>query len=66
MLHIEPELVTRAILGALNWTVRWFRPEGTRSAVEVASHLADYLVRGLTLAPELGSSRPSSAEGADS
>jgi AcrR family transcriptional regulator len=43
----DPELVTRAILGALNWTALWFRPEGPRPPSAVAQSLADYLVRGL-------------------
>ncbi len=40
-------LVTRAMLGALNWTVRWFDPRGPRTASEVAEDLARYLVAGL-------------------
>ncbi|HKI91053.1 MAG TPA: TetR/AcrR family transcriptional regulator [Gaiellaceae bacterium] len=44
----EPTLVTRAILGALNWTARWFHPDGRHTAAEVADSMADYLVRGLT------------------
>lgn len=44
----DPTLVTRAMLGALNWTARWFRPEGPRSASWVADSIADYLVSGLT------------------
>ncbi len=40
-------LVTRAILGALNWTTRWFRPDGRQSYTEVAECFADYLVGGL-------------------
>ena len=40
-------LVTRAILGALNWTTRWFRPDGSQSYTDVAECFADYLVRGL-------------------
>ncbi len=43
----DAKLVTRAILGALNWTVRWYRPDGSRSASEIADGMADYLVRGL-------------------
>jgi AcrR family transcriptional regulator len=43
----DPRLVTRAILGALNWTVRWYRPDGPRPATTVASELADYLLDGL-------------------
>lgn len=36
-----------AVLGAINWTARWYRPEGAQSAAEIASKFADYLVRGL-------------------
>jgi AcrR family transcriptional regulator len=43
----DAELVTRAILGALNWTARWYRPDGSRSAVEIGNGMADYLIRGL-------------------
>ena len=48
----DPSLVTRALLGSLNETVRWFRPEGSRSAGEVAREFASYLLRGLR--PEKG------------
>ncbi len=44
----DPKLVTRAILGATNWTARWFRPEGPTPAARVADGLAGFLVRGLT------------------
>jgi len=47
----DPALVTRAILGAMNWTARWFRPDGPQPAGEVAVALADYLARGLAPAP---------------
>ena len=43
----DPKLITRAILGALNWTARWFRPEGPASPSAVAAGLTDYLIRGL-------------------
>jgi AcrR family transcriptional regulator len=43
----DPTLVTRAILGALNWSARWFRPGGPRDATAVAAELANYLVNGL-------------------
>ncbi len=43
----DPVLVTRAMLGALNWTTRWFRPDGSRSYTDVAECFADYLVKGL-------------------
>jgi hypothetical protein len=41
-------VLTRAMLGALNWTATWFRPEGERSADSVAETIATYLLRGLT------------------
>jgi hypothetical protein len=41
-------MVTRAMLGAVNWSARWFRPEGPRPAAVVAAELADYLLRGLS------------------
>jgi AcrR family transcriptional regulator len=43
----DPALVTRAMLGAVNWTARWYRPEGPRSVAEIADSLSEYLVRGL-------------------
>lgn len=46
-------LVTRAVLGAVNWTARWYRPDGTRSVDEIAHSMANYLVRGLLAAPSI-------------
>jgi AcrR family transcriptional regulator len=43
----DPALTTRAILGALNWTTRWYRPGGKLAPAVVAEAFADYLVRGL-------------------
>jgi AcrR family transcriptional regulator len=43
----DATLVTRALLGALNWTARWYRPEGPAAPGVVADAFADYLVRGL-------------------
>jgi AcrR family transcriptional regulator len=47
----DPSLVTRAMLGAVNWTARWYRPEGPQSVAEIADSLSEYLVRGLMPAP---------------
>ncbi|HUK06173.1 MAG TPA: TetR/AcrR family transcriptional regulator [Burkholderiales bacterium] len=44
---VDPALVTRAMLGAVNWTARWYRHDGARSVAEIAESLSDYLVRGL-------------------
>jgi len=43
----DPVLVTRALLGAVNWTARWYRPEGEQRPEVVADAFANYLVRGL-------------------
>jgi AcrR family transcriptional regulator len=47
----DPALVTRAMLGAVNWTARWYRHDGPQSVVQIADSLSDYLVRGLMPAP---------------
>jgi AcrR family transcriptional regulator len=44
---LDSTLVTRALLGASNWTAQWFNPEGRQSVEKIADTLADYLVRGL-------------------
>ena len=43
----DAALVTRAMLGGANWTARWYRPNGPKSADEIAGAIADYLVKGL-------------------
>lgn len=56
----DPALATRALLGALNWSVRWFSPEGALTATQIAEGFADYLIRGLLAKPETSSrARPS-------
>ena len=43
----DSAIVVRAMLGALNWTVTWFNPQGTASASMVADVMAQFLVRGI-------------------
>jgi len=43
----DPKLVTLAILGAINWTIKWYRPDGGQSATKIAREFADYLIKGL-------------------
>jgi AcrR family transcriptional regulator len=46
-LDADAALITRAMLGALNWTVTWYRPAGPKSPRQIADALAAYLLRGL-------------------
>jgi len=43
----DPAIVTRAMLGALNWTATWFRPDGPIPADRVGHTIASFLVRGV-------------------
>ncbi|MEM7354650.1 MAG: TetR/AcrR family transcriptional regulator [Acidobacteriota bacterium] len=47
--QVNVKTTTLAILGAVNWTVKWYRPKGSRSAAEIGHEFADYMVRGLLL-----------------
>lgn len=48
--HVDPKLATLAVLGAVNWTARWYRTNGELSSDEIGSAFADILVRGLMAA----------------
>ncbi len=43
----DAKLLSFAILGAVNWIPRWFKPAGPASSREVADRFADYLIAGL-------------------
>lgn len=45
---VDPKIATFAILGAINWIARWYRPEGGLDAPELGVRFAAYLVGGLT------------------
>ena len=47
LVDMPPAIVTRAMLGAMNWTVTWFRPEGSETAAAVGEVIARFLVRGI-------------------
>lgn len=47
----EPALVVRAILGALNWTVQWYRPDGSLTPGQIAEEFGRYLTHGLIARP---------------
>ena len=45
---VNPKTAAFAILGAINWIARWYRPEGALHAEELGTEFADHLVGGLT------------------
>ncbi|HEY2289919.1 MAG TPA: TetR/AcrR family transcriptional regulator [Thermoanaerobaculia bacterium] len=47
---VDPKVSALAILGAVNWTVKWFRPDGRKSAREIGREQAELLVRGVLAA----------------
>jgi TetR/AcrR family transcriptional regulator len=47
----DAALAARAILGALNWSVRWFSHEGPLTASQIAEEFSYFLIRGLTAKP---------------
>jgi AcrR family transcriptional regulator len=47
---VDAKVAALALFGAVNWTVKWFRPEGGKSAREIGREAAALLVLGL-LAP---------------
>ena len=47
LVDMDPAIVARAMLGAMNWTVTWFRPEGPDTAAAVGEIISRFLVRGI-------------------
>jgi AcrR family transcriptional regulator len=45
--HVDPKLVSFAMLGAVNWIPRWYNPAGPATSQQIAEHFAAYLVDGL-------------------
>jgi len=43
----DPALTTRAILGILNWTITWYRPDGVLEIDEIADRYSNLLLNGL-------------------
>ncbi len=43
----DPAVTSRAILGAINWTVKWFQPRGRQTSRQIGSEIAVLVIRGL-------------------
>jgi AcrR family transcriptional regulator len=46
--RVNSKVAVFAILGAINWIARWYRPEGSIHAPELGAEFAEHLVGGLT------------------
>ncbi len=46
--QVDSKLAVFAILGAINWIAKWYRPDGAVQAPELGEQFANYLVGGLT------------------
>lgn len=44
---VDSKIATFAVLGAINWIARWYRPEGEFHAAELGAAFVDQLLRGL-------------------
>lgn len=53
----NPKIAVFALLGAINWVPKWYRPDGELSAAEVVEALVDLVTSGLAARP-----RPSRAK----
>lgn len=47
----DPALAVRALLGVMNWTITWYRPDGPLSPAAIAGHFADLFLNGLIAHP---------------
>lgn len=48
--RVDVKLVSLALLGAINWTIKWYRPEGPRGAEAIGAVFSDVLIHGLEAA----------------
>jgi len=49
--RVDAKVAAFAILGAINWVARWYRPEGALDADAIGAQFADHLVGGLLTPP---------------
>ncbi len=50
--EVDAKVAAFAMLGALNWISRWYRPEGALDAAAIGEQFADQLVGGLAPPPQ--------------
>jgi hypothetical protein len=45
--EVDPQLLSLAVLGAVNWSHRWYVPTGPASGVELGRAFADFFIEGV-------------------
>ena len=50
----NPKIAVFALMGAINWVPKWYRPDGELSAAEVVEALVDLITTGLATRPSSG------------
>ena len=45
--NTDPAMTGRALLGAMNWTITWYRPDGLQNSMMVADQFANVFLNGL-------------------
>lgn len=40
-------LAVRALMGALNWTLTWYRPDGGKNIQQIADDYSDFVLKGM-------------------
>ncbi len=48
----DPHLAAKAVLGVLNWTITWYRPDGSLSPEEIAGQYAGLFLSGMLVREE--------------
>jgi AcrR family transcriptional regulator len=43
----DTDMAVRALMGVMNWTLTWYRPEGEKSIEEISNQYADLFFKGL-------------------
>jgi len=49
---MDPTLSTRGLLGVMNWTITWYRPDGVLSPETIAEQFSSLFLYGLVTRPE--------------
>ncbi len=50
----DPSIAVKAFLGVINWTITWYRFDGSLTAEEIADQFSDLFLNGLTRRVEEG------------